>query len=300
MQVSSSSEAIQPSTSAWRDYLELTKPQDVLLLVLVTLAALLVAAERSPSPTILLMTLLGSAMASAGAGALNSYLDRDIDAVMIRTRTRPLPAQRLEPRNALRFGIVLSVLSIFVMAVGVNLLTALLTFLSIILYVLLYTYWLKRRSIHNILLAGASWAMPALVGWSASTGSISVSALALFAILFYWAPINFWSLGLVRPIDYSKAGLPTLPVLRGSLITRKQIVYYSILMVLLTLIPAAIGLANFLYAEAALLLGGLLVFNALDLFRHPSVSGASRMHKYTVIYLALIFTALLLDHTILG
>lgn len=299
MQVSQSS-VIRPTSSVWRDYLELTKPQDVLLLVLATLSALIIAAEKLPQASTLLITLLGSTLAAAGAGSLNSFLDRDIDAVMIRTRNRPLPAQRLEPSKAFRFGIVLSVLSVFVMLIGVNILTAVLTLAGILVYVLLYTYWLKRRSMHNIMMVGAAWAIPALVGWSASTGKLSVSALSLFAILFYWTPINFWSLGLMRPIDYSKAGLPTLPVIKGSLTTRKQLVYYSILMVFLTLLPAAIGLANFLYAEAVLLLGGVLVFNALELFRHPSASGASRMHKYSMIYLALVLTALLLDRTILG
>lgn len=300
MQATSTSEVVQPPAASWRDFLQLTKPQDVFLLVLATLAALLIAGESLPPVTTVVMTVIGSTLAAAGAGVLNSYLDRDIDAVMTRTRNRPLPAQRIEPRTAFRFGITLSVLSVIVMLIGVNVLTAGLTLAGILVYVLLYTRWLKRRSMHNILLAGAAWAIPTLVGWSASTGRLSVSALALFAILFYWTPINFWSLGLMRPIDYAKAGLPTLPVIRGGLTTRKQLVYYSILMILLTLLPAAVGLANFIYAEAALLLGGLLVFIALDLFRHPSIAGASRLYKYSLIYLALIFTAMVLDKTILS
>jgi protoheme IX farnesyltransferase len=299
MQVTHSSEVTRSLSATWKDYLQLTKPLDVLLIALVAMTALMIAGETLPPFSVLIWTTVGSILAAAGAGALNSYLDRDIEAVMSSTRNRPLPAQRLEPRQAYRFGISLAVLSFFVMLLGVNPLTALLSLGSIVVYVVLYTYWLKRRSMHNILMAGAAWAIPALVGWSGSTGTLSIAALSLFAILFYWTPIYYWSQGLVRPTDYTKAGLPTLPVIKGGLTTRKQIVYYSILMILLTLLPAAIGLADFIYAEAALLLGGLLVFNAFELFRRPSVSGASRLHKYTLIYLALIFVAMMLDRTIL-
>lgn len=299
MQVSHSSEVANSLSATWRDYISLTKPQDVVLLTLATLTALLISGDKIPPLTTFLTTLFGSILAAGGAGALNSYLDRDLDAIMSLTRNRPLPAQRLEPHKALRFGIALCALAFIILLIGANILTALLSLVGVGVYVILYTYWLKRRSMYNIMLAGAAWAFPALVGWAASTGSLSYAALALFAILFYWTPINLWSLGLMRPTDFSRAALPILPVIKGGLTTRKQLVYYSILMIFLTLLPAAIGMADFIYAEAALLLGGLLVYNALDLFRHPGVAGASRLHKYSMVYIALLFTAMLLDHTIL-
>jgi protoheme IX farnesyltransferase len=268
--------------------------------MLVTLTTLLIAGENIPSISILSATMVGCCLSGAGAGALNSYLDRDIDALMQRTRNRPLPAERIEPRQALRFGIALCILSLFVLGLGVNLLAAAIAFVGFVVYVVIYTYWLKRRSMANIFFAGAAWAIPSLVGWAASTGSLTVSAISLFAILFYWTPINLWALGLVRLTDYTRAGMPILPVIKGSLTTRKQLVYYSILMIFLTLLPALIGLTDFIYAEAALLLGGVLVFNAFDLFRHPGISGASRLHKYSIVYLVLLFSAMMLDRTILN
>jgi protoheme IX farnesyltransferase len=296
----SPSDVSRPLNPTWRDYIELTKPQDVLLLMLVSLTALLIAGESVPLISVLLATLIGSCLSAAGAGALNSYLDRDLDALMHRTRNRPLPAERIEPRQAFRFGISLCVLAFFVLGIGANLLAAAIAVLGVVVYVLIYTYWLKRRSMANIFFAGAAWAIPTLVGWAASTGTLTISALSLFAILFYWTPINLWALGLVRLADYTRAGLPTLPVIKGSLTTRKQLVYYSILMIFLTLLPALIGLTDFIYAEAALLLGGVLVFNAFDLFRHPGISGAARLHRYSIVYLALLFVAMMLDRTILN
>lgn len=298
MQVSHSIEAIRPILATWRDYLNLTKPRDILLILLITSATMMIAGENIPPLSTFILTLIGSSFAAAGAGALNSYLDRDLDALMSRTRFRPLPLERIEPRLALRFGVALCVLSSLVLGIGVNLLAASLSLVGVFLYVMVYTHWLKRRSTHNTYFAGASWAIPPLVGWVAATGSLSVTALSLFAILFYWTPISLWALGLFRLSDFTRAGIPILPVIKGSLITRKQIVYYSLLMVILTLLPAAVGLTGFLYPEAALLLGGGLVFYALDLFRHPSITGASRLHKFSQIYLALLFTAMILDRTI--
>jgi protoheme IX farnesyltransferase len=300
MHLSPSSEALRSSSATWRDYFQLTKPQDALLILVTTLAALFIAGETMPSVPTLLLTVAGSLLAAAGAGALNCYLDRDIDAIMTRTRYRPLPMERIEPKQAYKFGIALCVLSFFVLWMGANLLAAVLSMAGLLTYVVAYTRWFKRRSMQNVFIAGASWAIPPLVGWTAATGSLSITALALFAIVFYWTPIHQWSLGLLRLSDFTRAGIPILPVIKGSLTTRRQIVYYSVLMFVLTLLPAAIGLLGFLYAEAALLLGGVLIFHALHLLRNPGVAGAARLHRYSIIYLALLFTAMMLDRTILS
>lgn len=299
MQVTQSSEVMHRLNGSWRDYLSLTKPQDILLILLTTLTAMLIAGSHIPSISTLVFTMIGSALAAAGAGVINCYLDRDIDAVMSRTRNRPLPAEHIEPRQALRFGIALSVSSFFVLWLGANLLAALLSLVGLFIYNGLYTYWLKRRTMHNIFLAGASWAFPPLVGWAAATGTLSITALSLFAIIFYWTPVNFWALGITRLSDFNRAGIPILPVIKGSLTARRLIVLFSMLTLFVSLLPAAIGMMNFIYAEAALLLGGVLIFQAVELFRHPSISEAARVNRFSIIYLALLFSAMLLDKTIL-
>jgi protoheme IX farnesyltransferase len=181
-----SSEALRSSNATWRDYFNLTKPQDALLILVTTLASLLIAGELLPSVSTVLLTVLGSVLAAGGAGALNCYLDRDIDAIMRRTRNRPLPMERIEPKQAYRFGVALCILSFFILWVGANLLAAVLSISGLLIYVVVYTYWFKRRSMQNVFMAGASWAIPPLVGWTAATGSLSITALALFAIVFYW------------------------------------------------------------------------------------------------------------------
>lgn len=285
--------------SSWRDYLELMQPRAIALFVLPMLAAFLVAAGSQPQLTALLMTLTGGFLAAGGAAALNSYYDRDLDAKMSRTRGRPLPSERLEPENARRFGITISVISFFTLWIGANLLAAALALAGILIHVIVYTRWLKRRSIHNVVVGGMAGALAPLVGWAAAAGGLSIHALLMAAIVFYWNPPYHWSLALMRLSDYSRAGLPMLPVIKGSLTARKQMAIYSAMMFVLTLLPAALGLTEFLYAEVALLLGGIFILQTLQLIRQPGVQAFARVHRYSIAYLALLFSAMLLDSLIL-
>lgn len=282
----------------FRDYIDLMQPRSISLFVLPMLVAFLVASGNVPSLQTLLLTLLGGFLAAGGAAALNSYFDRDLDARMTRTRNRPLPTERLEPENARRFGLAACVISLFILGVGANLLAALLAMAGIMIHVLVYTRWLKRRSMHNVVVGGLAGAFAPLVGWAAATGRLSIYALLLAAIVFYWNPPYHWSLALMRLSDYSRAGIPMLPVIKGSLATRKQMAIYSAMMFVLTLLPAALGLTEFLYAEVALLLGGIFILQTLQLIRQPNAQAFSRVHRYAIAYLALLFTAMMVDKII--
>jgi heme o synthase len=290
-----SSNTIRPSNATWREYVSLTKPQDMWLLLLITAAAMRIATDALPSIGTIIFALLGGALAAGGASALNCYLDRDIDSLMPRTRNRPLPAEQMEPIQAKRFGLILSALSFFVLWFGTNLLAASISLVGIIYYVVVYTYWFKRRSTHNTFVGAAAWGIPSLVGWAAATGSLSIKSLVLFAIIFYWAPTYYWALSLVRREDFARANLPMLSVLRGKKVTRVQIGYYSVLLVTLTLLPTILGIMNFLYAETALLLGAVFIYLAIEVLRQPGVSVAARFLKYSQWYIALIISAMIID-----
>jgi heme o synthase len=275
------------------DYVTLTKPRVQLLLLLTTVATMEVAG--SPSLGLILLTLLGGALSAGGAGAVNHWYDRDIDVRMARTATRPIPAGRIAPRAALTFGIALAVLSFAQLSLTVNVLAAALALSGFLGYVFVYTLWLKRSTPQNIVIGGAAGAVPPLVGWAAVTGALDPAALYLFAIVFYWTPPHFWALSLLMKDEYAKVEIPMLPVVRGEDETRRQITLYSVLLVAITFLPFAGRLFDGLYAIAAGVLGGAFLWLAARLQRNPDRRAALRLYLYSLLYLALLFTAMVAD-----
>jgi len=275
------------------DYVTLTKPRVQLLLLLTTVATMEVAG--SPSLGLILLTLLGGALSAGGAGAVNHWYDRDIDVRMARTATRPIPAGRVSPRAALTFGIALAALSFAELSLTVNVLAAVLALSGFLGYVFVYTLWLKRSTPQNIVIGGAAGAVPPLVGWAAVTGSLDPAALYLFAIVFYWTPPHFWALSLLMKDEYAKVGIPMLPVVRGEDETRRQITLYSVLLVAITFLPFAGRLFDGLYAAAAGVLGGVFLWLATRLQRNPDRRAALRLYLYSLLYLALLFAAMVAD-----
>jgi protoheme IX farnesyltransferase len=278
-----------------RDYLILTKPRIMVLLLLTAACGMVVAAAGPPDGWTFLATMVGLALACGGASALNHVIDRDIDTHMSRTDSRPVAAQRVPPQRALEFGLTLSALSFVLLASAVNVLTALLALVGNLFYVLVYTGYLKRRTPQNIVIGGAAGAVPPLVGWAAVTGNLTLTALVLFAIVFVWTPPHFWALALLIRRDYEAAGIPMLPVVRGESETTRQIVRYSVLMIAVTLLPIAAGVAGWVYGGAALTLGALFLWYAVRLRRHPTPRAARVLFHYSLLYLALLFVALALD-----
>jgi len=279
-------------------YVSLTKPRVVSLLLVTTLAAMVIAAEGMPPIHLVLLTLLGGALGAGGANAINCWLDRDIDAVMHRTVWRAIPSGVLRAEDALRFGIILGIASFVVLAAFVNLLSALLTMAALLFYVLIYTRWLKRSSAQNIVIGGAAGAVPPLVGWAAVTGEISLLAVYLFAIVFYWTPPHFWALSLLIKEDYRRAGVPMLPVVRGDRETHQQILLYSVVLVALTGVVFGAALLDVVYLVSALALGGLLILYAVRLRREATLAAARRMFKFSMLYLALLFCAMAIDRVL--
>jgi protoheme IX farnesyltransferase len=276
-----------------RDYWTLTKPKVQSLLLFTTVTTMYVAG--TPSIGLVVLTCLGGALSAGGAGAINHYLDRDIDAMMDRTADRPVPAGRVSPRAALVYGVTLGIASFVLLATTVNLLSAVLALGGLLGYVLVYTMWLKRTTPQNIVIGGAAGAVPPLVAWAATTGSLSGSALYLFAIVFYWTPPHFWALSLLMKDDYARARVPMLPVVRGEQETRRQIVLYSLLLVAVTMLPFAGRLFDGIYLVAALVLGGALMTLALRLSRHADRMSALRLYLFSLAYLALLFAAMVAD-----
>ena len=281
------------------NYILLSKPWIVGLLLTTTLAAMLVAARGLPDISILFFTLLGGALTSAGSSALNSYIDRDIDPTMGRTSRRPIPTGKISPRNALLFGWVTCALGILVLAVFVNGLSAALALAGILYYVGIYTLILKRRTPQNVVIGGAAGAIPPLVGWAAATNEINLLAVYLFLIIFYWTPPHTWALMLMVTKDYQKVNVPMMPVAMGEPETRRQIVLYSLLMVAITLIPFSIRDLGWLYLVAALLLGGWFIYLAVKIMRDGSKATARRLYIYSNAYLALLFLAMVIDTSVL-
>jgi protoheme IX farnesyltransferase len=275
------------------DYLDMTKPKVQSLLLFTTVTTMYVAG--TPSIGLVLLTCLGGALASGGAGAINHYLDRDIDARMTRTANRPVPSGRVAPWAALTYGIVLGSCSFALLAITVNVLAASLALSGLLGYVLVYTLWLKRRTPQNIVIGGAAGAVPPLVAWAAVTGHLSGTAIYLFAIVFYWTPPHFWALSLLMKDEYASAGVPMLPVVRGEAETRWQILLYTILLVTVTLLPFAFGVFDGLYLVAALLLGSAFTAMALKLRRDAERRTALKLYLFSLAYLALLFAAMVGD-----
>ena len=294
----------QQIVSGWRqvvsDYVALTKPKIISLLLVTTLGAMMIADKGFPSPWIVIWTLIGGALASGGAGAVNHFIDRDIDKKMGRTKGRPVVAGRIAPWQALAFGIILEVLSFALLAGAVNLLSAVLALGGYLFYVIIYTLWLKRITPQNIVIGGAAGAFPPLVGWAATTGSLSLGALVLFAIVFFWTPPHFWALALLIRGDYERANVPMLPVVRGAAETRKQILIYTVIMIATTLLPLATKTSGVIYLVLALALGGKFLYDAILLMREQTQRAARRLYLYSLLYLALLFLAMVIDHAIIA
>jgi heme o synthase len=299
-QVSAAPAAPVPSASATSgvrqvlaDYFELTKPKVQTLLLFTTITAMEIAG--SPPVSKIALTCLGGYLSAGGAGAVNHYYDRDIDAQMKRTANRPIPAGRISPRAALIFGFALCALSFLVLSLTVNLLAAALAFGGFVGYVGVYTIWLKRRSAQNIVIGGAAGAVPPLVGWAATRGSLSWTAVYLFAIVFYWTPPHFWSLSLLMKDEYEKVGVPMMPVVRGERETRRQIVLYTLLLYAVTQLPFCAGEFGVAYLFASIVLGLAFIAGALWLFRQADRRTALRLYLFSLAYLALLFGAMVAD-----
>jgi protoheme IX farnesyltransferase len=257
---------------------------------------MLVASTDWPSPVVVAATLLGGALAAGGAAAINSYMDRDIDAVMgQRTQRRPIPAGLVSPGQALAFGLTLAVASFVVLVAFTTLLAAFLAQVALLVYVFVYTYWLKRSTPSNIVIGGAAGAIPPMVGWAAVTGEIGPVAWLLFAIIFFWTPPHFWALALLIRQHYAQARIPMLPVVRGDDETRRQIVYYTLQMIAVTVLLFAFQLSGLFYLVSALALGMVFLYLAARLWREATAAAASRLFHYSMLYLWLLCFALVLD-----
>ena len=280
---------------ALSDYVALTKPRIISLLLVTTLVPMFLAGPTAPSALLIFWVMLGGFLAAGGANTINQFVDRDIDHVMVRTRRRPLPSGRMTPTQVLAFGIGLSALSFVQLWLTVNLLTALLALGGILFYVFIYTKLLKRSSTQNIVVGGAAGAIPPLVGWAAVANEISLLPIFLFMIIFYWTPPHFWALALMRKKEYAAAGVPMLPVVTGERETHVQIVLYSVLLFLISLAPFFLGLMGPIYAVAALALNGVFLKQAVDILRAPTNTHIWRLYKYSLLYLALLFLAMGVD-----
>jgi heme o synthase len=275
------------------DYVALTKPKVQSLLLLTTVSAMLVAGD--PSVQLVLLTCLGGYLSAGGAGAVNHYYDRDIDARMARTASRPVPSGRVAPWAALTFGCTLAALSFALLSLTVNLLAASLALSGFLGYVFVYTVWLKRRTPQNIVIGGAAGAIPPLVGWAAVEGSLSGTSLYLFAIVFFWTPPHFWALSLLMKDEYAKVGVPMLPVVRGESETRRQIVLYSVLLYAVTQLPFCAGGFGVPYLVASLVLGAAFITGAVVLARRADRRSALRLYLFSLAYLAALFAAMVAD-----
>jgi len=281
--------------ATWRDYVTLTKPRIMSLLLLTGAAGMFVGAQGVPPLGTFAVTMAGLALACGGSSALNHVLDRDLDRLMRRTGHRPVAEDRVTPERALEFGLTLMAFSFVLLASLVNVLTAALALVGGLFYVLVYTRWLKRSTPQNIVIGGAAGAVPPLVGWAAATGNLTLPALFLFLIVFFWTPPHFWALALVIKRDYAAARVPMLPVVRGDDETARQIVWYSIVLVGVTLLPFAWHTAGVAYLAAALMLGALFLRLAWRLRRETTTKRAGALFHYSLLYLALLFVALAVD-----
>ena len=276
-------------------YVALTKPRIIELLLVTTVPAMVVAERGFPPLSLILLTLLGGTLSAGGANAINCYLDRDIDQLMPRTRKRPLPTHRVEPRNALVFGTALGVVALILLWVTVNPLAALLSTAALLFYVFVYTLGMKRSTPQNIVIGGAAGAMPVLVGWAAVTNTVELPALAMFGIIFYWTPPHFWALAMRYEKDYARAGVPMMPVVYGRQETTRHILLYSFLLLAMCLAFFAVGQMGFIYLAATIVLNGIFIAWAFKLWRTPTAKSAWGLFRFSIYYLALLFGAMALD-----
>jgi protoheme IX farnesyltransferase len=283
--------------AGWRsvvsDYVEMTKPRVQSLLLFTTISTMYVAGD--PSPGLVALTCLGGALSAGGAGAINHALDRDIDALMKRTASRPVASGRVSPRAAIAFGTLLGCASFALLALTVNPLAAVLALSGLLGYVLVYTLWLKRSTPQNIVIGGAAGAVPPLVAWAAVTGGLTGTPLYLFAIVFFWTPPHFWSLSLLMKEEYARAGVPMLPVVRGEAETRRQILLYTVLLYAVSQLPFCAGAFGGLYLVCSVALGAVFIALAVVLYRRADRRSALRGYLFSLAYLALLFGAMVAD-----
>jgi protoheme IX farnesyltransferase len=289
--------SLQPAAS-WRDYYELGKPRVVMLIMFTAIAGMFLAAPGLPPLSALIFGTIGIALAASSAAAVNHVLDRRFDEQMARTRNRPLPTGHVTERQALGYALILAVLSMVLLVGCVNALTAILTFCSLIGYAVIYTVWLKHATPQNIVIGGAAGAAPPVLGWTAVTGSVDPHSLLLFLIIFTWTPPHFWALAIARRDEYAKAGIPMLPVAYSNDFTRLHVLLYTILLVIVTLLPYLTGMSGLIYLAAALILGGIFLFRAVQLKVRQDARLPMQTFGFSITYLALLFAALLIDHYI--
>lgn len=284
----------RPSEAGVGDFVALLKPRVMSLVVFSGLAGLLVAPGHI-HPFLGAVAILCIAVGSGASGAINMWYDRDIDAVMSRTKERPVVTGRIDAAEALAFGVVLAALSVGVMAIAVNFMAAGLLLAAILFYVFIYTMWLKRRTSQNIVIGGAEGAFPPMIGWAAVTGGISLESLVLFALIFFWTPPHFWALALYKCGDYARAGVPMLPVVAGERHTKWQMLAYTVLLLPLSLAPWYMGMAGMAYAATALVCSGIFLAAAIAVLRDVSLRSARAMFGFSIFYLFALFAALILD-----
>src|SRR3954465_13861169 len=293
MEASRAALAVPGVRQVLADYFTLTKPKVQLLLLLTTITTMYVAGD--PSLSLVAVAVVGGFLSAGGAGAFNHFYDRDIDAAMGRTASRPVPSGRISPRAALIYAFALQALSFVILATAANLLSAFLALAGFVWYTVIYTVWLKRRSPQNIVIGGAAGAIPPLVGWAAVTGSVAPAALYLFAIVFYWTPPHFWALSLLMKGEYERVGVPMMPVVHGEAETRRQIALYTPLLPLLTLLPFVFGFFGVIYAVFAAGLGAAFITLAIRLQRNADRKSALRPYLFSLGYLAALFAAMVVD-----
>jgi len=284
------------STADWRDYYELTKPRVVLLIVFTAIVGMFLAVPGLPDVAGLVFGTLGIGMAASSAAVVNQVLDTRIDMNMLRTRGRPLPQGKISEAQALRFASALCIISMLMLGLLVNLLTAVLTFFSLIGYAIVYTVFLKRATPQNIVIGGAAGAAPPVLGWTAITGEIHSDALLLFLIIFVWTPPHFWALAIAKRDEYARVEIPMLPVTHGVDLTRQFILFYTILLVIITVLPYLTGMSGMIYLAAALGLGARFLWYAIHMRRGNDDELPMRVFRYSISYLMLLFAALLVDH----
>ena len=285
--------------SLLRDLVMLTKPRIISLLLVTTIAPMFVAGN--PGWLLVLIVALGGYLMAGGANAVNMYLDSDIDTKMSRTRLRPIPSGRMGPRAVLAFGVALATAATFLLAQFINVLTALLALGGFYFYVFVYTRWLKRTTPQNIVIGGAAGAFPPLVGWAAMTGTIDLTAVYLFLIVFYWTPPHFWALALLKQRDYGRAGVPMAPLVWGERETMRQMMWYNVILIALTLLPATFGAFGIIYLVSAIVLGAILLIGVIRVGTSAEwTKPAWRVYKFSLLYLALLFLAMVIDRKVLG
>jgi heme o synthase len=292
---SAATRASAPSLALLLDYVSLTKPRVITLLIFTTLAAMFITPEGVPSLSLIVWTMIGGWLMPAGAHALNCYFDRDIDSKMGRTSRRPLPRGRIPAWHALALGLFLGALAFVILAYFVNLVAALVALVGYIYYAVIYTIVLKRHSVHNIVIGGGAGAVPPLVGWAAVTGSLTWPSLLLFAVIFYWTPPHFWALALIRQKDYANAGVPMLPVVAGEAETKRQILIYTAIMIALSLLLTPFGLMGLAYLVMAAVLGLLFLGYVLRMMRNDTAATRWALYRFSLLYLFLLFVAMMVD-----